>query len=364
MARKVKTPPPPGAPSRRPSSARPLARRRAEQEDPARSAPPVRDAALVVGFFALTGGGDDAESAEGRSRRSGRRVDVPADHEPGPDSRPSSGRLQVQHRAGDKRSLEPDGRLRRLRPAVSEINYVPEHGAVGMFYGPDVPEETVAQMQEYYNQDPRGLIMAPDDRLGDQIALTAWTVHREGQDLRRGGLRHVRRGVRLPRARVVQERHRAGLLPPREPRARQPVAPILGRPGWRNWLYAADLKSAVPYGGAGSSPAPGTSLILAPRSGHRRRHPLAADGLGHRARRGCGGLRARRDGTSVFRRRKAVTGAEALPGSRASWCCPAGPTGRCRRRAAARAARKGRTRATRLWSSGSTPSCSGQRKAT
>ena len=40
---------------------------------------------------------------------------------------------------------------------VSEINYVHnlEHGGVGMFYGPDVPEETVAQMQEYYNQDPR-----------------------------------------------------------------------------------------------------------------------------------------------------------------------------------------------------------------
>ena len=36
-------------------------------------------------------------------------------------------------------------------------------------------------MQEYYNQDPRGLIMAPDDRLGDQIALTAWTNIAKGK---------------------------------------------------------------------------------------------------------------------------------------------------------------------------------------
>ena len=66
---------------------------------------------------------------------------------------------------------------------VPEINYVHnlEHGAVGMFYGPDVPAASVAQMQEFYNQDPRGLIMAPDDRLGDQIALTAWTKIAKGK---------------------------------------------------------------------------------------------------------------------------------------------------------------------------------------
>jgi hypothetical protein len=45
-----------------------------------------------------------------------------------------------------------------------------------------VPEGTVAQMQEFYNKDPRGLIMAPDDRLGDQIALTAWTHIAKGKN--------------------------------------------------------------------------------------------------------------------------------------------------------------------------------------
>ena len=66
---------------------------------------------------------------------------------------------------------------------VSEINYVHnlEHGAIGMFYGPDVPENVVTQMQEYYSKDPNGLIFAPDSRLGDQIALTAWTHIAKGK---------------------------------------------------------------------------------------------------------------------------------------------------------------------------------------
>jgi Protein of unknown function (DUF3105) len=60
---------------------------------------------------------------------------------------------------------------------VSEINYVHnlEHGAIGIQYGPKVPEQTVARIQEYYREDPNGLIVAPHPKLGDQIALTAWT---------------------------------------------------------------------------------------------------------------------------------------------------------------------------------------------
>jgi Protein of unknown function (DUF3105) len=66
---------------------------------------------------------------------------------------------------------------------VSEINYVHnlEHGAIGIFYGDKVPEETVTQLLGYYNGDPNGLILAPDPRLGDQIALTAWTHIAKGK---------------------------------------------------------------------------------------------------------------------------------------------------------------------------------------
>jgi Protein of unknown function (DUF3105) len=66
---------------------------------------------------------------------------------------------------------------------ISEINYVHnlEHGAVGIIYGEQVPEETVTRILEYYNADPNGLIVAPDPRLRDQIALTAWTHIAKGK---------------------------------------------------------------------------------------------------------------------------------------------------------------------------------------
>jgi Protein of unknown function (DUF3105) len=60
---------------------------------------------------------------------------------------------------------------------VPELNAVHnlEHGAVIIWYGPDVPESTVAQINEFYNQDPNGLIVSMYPQLGDEIALVSWT---------------------------------------------------------------------------------------------------------------------------------------------------------------------------------------------
>jgi hypothetical protein len=49
-----------------------------------------------------------------------------------------------------------------------------EHGGVLIQYGKDVPEETVAQLGEFYQDDPNGIVLAPLPRLNGQIALTAW----------------------------------------------------------------------------------------------------------------------------------------------------------------------------------------------
>jgi Protein of unknown function (DUF3105) len=187
MARKVKTPPPP---------------RRAVQAPKQRTAP--RDdarnkkllyvigasgfvmLAVVIGIFALMGSGDDTESAEGAVatiRGAGWTYQQTK----------NQGRTHVPELAANfKYNTVPATSGQHSNQTVvygvydqpvSEINYVHnlEHGAVGMFYGPDVPEESVARMQEFYNQDPRGLIMALDDRLGDQIALTAWTHIAKGK---------------------------------------------------------------------------------------------------------------------------------------------------------------------------------------
>ena len=187
MARKVKTPPPPRRAVQAP-------KQRATPRDDARNkkilyvigASGFVMLALVVGFFALSGGGDDAESAEGAVatiKAAGWTYQKTKDQ----------GRTHVPElEAGFKYNTVPGTSGEHSNQTVvygvydqqvSEINYVHnlEHGAVGMFYGPDVPEGTVAQMQEFYNKDPRGLIMAPDDRLGDQIALTAWTHIAKGK---------------------------------------------------------------------------------------------------------------------------------------------------------------------------------------
>ena len=187
MARKVKTPPPP---------------RRAVQAPKVRTAP--RDEArnkkilyavgasgfvmlaLVIGFFTLgrsDDGGQDEANAIATLRSGGwtyqktksqGRTHVPAlapnfKYNTVPaTSGPHSNETVVYGTYG-----EP----------VSEINYVHnlEHGAIGMFYGPDVPRSEVAKMEAYYADDPSGLILAPDSRLKDQMALTAWTHIAKGK---------------------------------------------------------------------------------------------------------------------------------------------------------------------------------------
>jgi hypothetical protein len=49
-----------------------------------------------------------------------------------------------------------------------------EHGAVVMHYGKDVPAATVAQLRAFYDDNERGTILAPYDKLGEQVTLSAW----------------------------------------------------------------------------------------------------------------------------------------------------------------------------------------------
>lgn len=51
-----------------------------------------------------------------------------------------------------------------------------EHGGVNIQYGDDVSESEVNAIKEWYFGDPNGLVIAPYPKLGDQIALAAWTA--------------------------------------------------------------------------------------------------------------------------------------------------------------------------------------------
>jgi uncharacterized protein DUF3105 len=52
-----------------------------------------------------------------------------------------------------------------------------EHGGIVLQYG-DVGEETVKDIQAFYQDDPNGLVVAPYPKLGKKIALTAWNEPR------------------------------------------------------------------------------------------------------------------------------------------------------------------------------------------
>ena len=68
---------------------------------------------------------------------------------------------------------------------VPQINYVHnlEHGGMLVQYGSEVPAEDVAGLANWYQQDTRGVIVAPlaeeheeeDRTLADQIVATSWT---------------------------------------------------------------------------------------------------------------------------------------------------------------------------------------------
>ena len=50
-----------------------------------------------------------------------------------------------------------------------------EHGGIVIQYGPGVSKETIAQIGSFYNSDPVALLVAPFPKLGNKVAITAWT---------------------------------------------------------------------------------------------------------------------------------------------------------------------------------------------
>ena len=50
-----------------------------------------------------------------------------------------------------------------------------EHGAVILQYGDKVPKSQVDDITAWYQKDANGVVVAPLPKLGDKVALTAWT---------------------------------------------------------------------------------------------------------------------------------------------------------------------------------------------
>jgi hypothetical protein len=63
------------------------------------------------------------------------------------------------------------------RQAVNprQVVHNEEHGAVVIWWGPDVPSSTVDRLEGFYQQKPEAMFGTPIAGLGKKIALTSWT---------------------------------------------------------------------------------------------------------------------------------------------------------------------------------------------
>jgi hypothetical protein len=59
-------------------------------------------------------------------------------------------------------------------PIVSVVHNE-EHGGMVIWWGPRVPSSTVDELREFYRSDPVSIVGTPAAKLGNKIAVTAWT---------------------------------------------------------------------------------------------------------------------------------------------------------------------------------------------
>ena len=186
MARKDRVPNPPKrvqAPQRRsaPSTAADADRRRKLILASVASALVV--AALVLGVVFLTGGGDGSDGvAEVRAALT--EAGCTLQSEP---AQAGDHTAAVDATSDPKWNTEPPTSGPHFgTPAIFGIYDAPvnvaqavhnlEHGGIYIFYGDDVPAETVAQLGEFYEEDKTALLVARLPELGETIALGAWVT--------------------------------------------------------------------------------------------------------------------------------------------------------------------------------------------
>ena len=129
---------------------------------------------LVIAFFALAGSGPDVAKAMSQA---GCTFESP----------PNQGRQHTSN-LNDKaehNSVPFTSGTHYFQPAIFGIYEQPlnelqvlhnlEHGGIAIQYGSRVPASEVAKITSFYQDDANAMIVAPLPRLGDKIALTAWT---------------------------------------------------------------------------------------------------------------------------------------------------------------------------------------------
>ena len=205
MARKTPTPPPPRRTVQAPKV-------RTGKQQPGGFDPGSRTAlyalaasglvalAAVLGFLFLAGGDDggNEQALASKLRAAGCNLRTV----PGQNARPDHSTVPTLTTKVKWNSSPPANGPHYQETAVwgfyddavnpRQVVHNLEHGGVAIWWGPQVPDATVEQLRDFYNESPDGMIGTPYPALGDQIALTAWTADPE-RYLQNGyfGQRHI-----------------------------------------------------------------------------------------------------------------------------------------------------------------------------
>ena len=66
------------------------------------------------------------------------------------------------------------GNYTEPQPLIKEVHNL-EHGGMIIQYGNKVPKGDVQKINDFWQKDPNAMLVAPLPKLGNKIALTAWT---------------------------------------------------------------------------------------------------------------------------------------------------------------------------------------------
>jgi hypothetical protein len=183
MAKKARTPPPPRrpqGPKQRAAKPAPADERRSRMLLYGFAGAGVVGLVVVILLITLGGGGTSAASAATTLKNAGCRFKTYKEL-----PRTPHYQTLTPKTAPKWNSFPPTSGRHYYQPLVfgqydqpvAEIQAVHnlEHGAVIVQYGSKVSHNTVNEITSWYRQDPNAVVVAPLPKLGDKIALTAWT---------------------------------------------------------------------------------------------------------------------------------------------------------------------------------------------
>ena len=136
---------------------------------------------IVLGFLLLGGGG---ESEAAVLREEGCTLESfpgqEGDHVDDPEVEPEPAWNSSPPTSGDHASTPAVYGFYTTEVELRNSLHNLEHGAVVIHFGDDVSDETVAQLQAFYDEDPTGLLVAQLPDNGNEITLSAWNAPEPG----------------------------------------------------------------------------------------------------------------------------------------------------------------------------------------